>query len=174
MPLLTREKFLGKLKSIKLIILDVDGVLTNDSIYVGPEGVEFKKFYVSDGLAIRFLTRIGIETGVISARYSPSTDARTSELKIPYVYQSYDKVGCYDDMLEKAGLRRSQSAFMGNDLLDIPVMQRAGVAVCPANAVREVVRVSHYRTKRAGGDGAVREFYELVALAQGKKLVDLM
>lgn len=174
MPVLTREKLLKKLKPIRLIALDVDGVLTNDSIYVGPEGVEFKKFHISDGLAIRLLTRIGIETGVISARYSPSTDARMKELKIPYVYQSYDKIGSFGDMMQRAGLEKSQSAFMGNDILDIPVMERAGVAVCPSNAVREVVRISDYRTKRAGGDGAVREFYELVALAQGTKLVDLM
>jgi 3-deoxy-D-manno-octulosonate 8-phosphate phosphatase (KDO 8-P phosphatase) len=174
MPFLTREKLLKKLEPVRLIVLDVDGVLTNDSIYVGPDGVEFKQFYVSDGLAIRMLTRLGVETGVISARYSPSTDARMKELRIPYIYQDYDKIGCYDDMLKKAGLQRFESAFMGNDILDIPVMREAGVAVCPANAVREVVRISDFRTKRSGGQGAVREFYELVALSHGRKLVDLM
>lgn len=174
MPFLPREKLLRKLKKVKLIVLDVDGVLTNDSIYVGPDGVEFKQFYVSDGLAIRFLTRIGIETGVISARYSPSTDARMTELKIPYIYQDYDKIGCFEDMMAKAGLDPSECVFMGNDILDIPVMKMAGVAACPSNAVREVVRISHYRTKRAGGDGAVRELYEMTALAHGKKLVDLL
>jgi len=174
MPLLTRDKLLKKLKPVRLIVLDVDGVLTNDSIYVGPDGAEFKQFFVSDGLAIRLLTKLSVETGVISARYSAATDARMNELKIPYIYQDYDKISCYDDMLEKAGLERSQVAFMGNDILDIPLMRRAGVAACPANAVREVVRISHYRTKRTGGEGAVREFYELAALAHGKKLVDLM
>jgi 3-deoxy-D-manno-octulosonate 8-phosphate phosphatase (KDO 8-P phosphatase) len=174
MPLLTRDKLLKRLKPIRLIVLDVDGVLTNDSIYIGPEGVEYKQFFVSDGLAIRLLTRLDIETGVISARYSPATDVRMKELKVPYIYQDYDKVGCFDDMLKRAGLKRSETAFMGNDILDIPVMKRAGVAACPANAVREVVRISHCRTKLPGGKGAVREFYELVALSHGRKLVDLM
>ena len=174
MPLLPRDKLLKRLRKIKLIVLDVDGVLTDDSIYVGPDGVEFKQFYVSDGLAIRFLTRIGIETGVISARYSPATEARMTELKVPYIYQDYDKIGCFRDMMAKAGVEPSECAFMGNDILDIPVMKMAGVAVCPANAVKEVVRISHYRTKKAGGDGAVRELYELTAVAHGNTLVDLM
>ncbi len=171
--MLTRDKLLGKLEPIKLIVLDVDGVLTDDSMFIGPEGTEFKRFFIPDGLAIRLLAELGVETGVISARYSAATDVRMKELKVPFIYQEYDKIRCYNDMLKRAGVDESQTAFMGNDILDIPVMKMAGVAACPANAVPEVVRISHHRTKRAGGEGAVREFYELVALARGKKLVDL-
>lgn len=174
MPLLTREKLLKRLKPVKLIVLDVDGVLTDDTIFIGPDGLEFKRFFVSDGLAIRLLTKLDVETGIISARYSAATDARMTELKIPHIYQDHDKIGCFDDMLKKTGLKPSQTVFMGNDILDIEVMRKAGTAACPANAVTEVVRISHYRTKHAGGEGAVRDLYELVALSHGKKLVDLM
>ncbi len=174
MPLLTREKFLKRIKLVKLIVLDVDGVLTDDTIYVGPDGYELKRFFVSDGLAIRLITRIGIETGIVSARHSAATDARMSELQIPYVYQEMDKIGCFNDMLKRAGVTPEETIFMGNDILDIEVMEAAGTAACPADAVREVVRVSHHKTKRAGGHGAVRDLYELVALAKGKKLTDLI
>jgi 3-deoxy-D-manno-octulosonate 8-phosphate phosphatase (KDO 8-P phosphatase) len=174
MPLLTRAKLLEKLKPVQLIILDVDGVLTNDAIYVGPDGFELKRFFVSDGLAIRLATKLGIETGVISARHSASTVARMTELKIPYIYQEFDKIGCYEDMLKRAGLEPNQTAYMGNDILDIEVMKRVGVAACPADAVLDVVRYSHFRARRKGGEGAVRDFYEMAALAHSKHLVDLL
>ncbi len=174
MPLLTRDKFLKRIKSVKLIVLDVDGVLTDDMIFVGPDGFELKRFFVSDGLAIRLLTKLGVETGIISARHSAATDARMSELKIPYVYQDMDKIGCFHDMLKRAGISPDETIFMGNDILDIEVMEAAGTAACPADAVREVVRVAHHKTKRTGGHGAVRDLYELVARAKGRKLIDLI
>lgn len=174
MALLTRERLLKKLKPVKLILLDVDGVLTDDAIYVGPEGFELKRFFVSDGLAIRLVTKLGIETGVISARHSDATIARMTELKIPYIYQKLDKIGCYEDVLKRTGLEPSQTAFMGNDILDIEVMKMVGVSACPADAVLDVVRYSHFRARRNGGQGAVRDFYEMAALAHGKKLVDLV
>jgi 3-deoxy-D-manno-octulosonate 8-phosphate phosphatase (KDO 8-P phosphatase) len=172
--LLTREKFLRRIRPVKLIVLDVDGVLTDDMLYIGPEGLEFKRFFVSDGLAIRLLTRLGIETGVISARYSPATVARMNELEIKYVYQDRNKMACFEDILRRSNLTPRETIFMGNDILDIEVMKLAGTAVAPSNAEREVVRVAHFKTKRAGGEGAVRDLYELVALAHRKKLVDLL
>ncbi|MBU1320193.1 MAG: phenylphosphate carboxylase subunit delta [candidate division Zixibacteria bacterium] len=174
MPLLTREKLLKKLKPVKLILLDVDGVLTDDAIYVGPDGFELKRFFVSDGLAIRLVTRLGIETGVISARHSAATVARMTELKVPYIYQELNKIGCFEDILKRSGLKPGQTAFMGNDILDIKVMQMAGVAACPADAVKEVIRASDFKAKRNGGYGAVRDFYEMAALSHGKRLVDLI
>jgi len=163
-----------KLEKIKLIVLDVDGVLTDDSIFVGPEGTEFKRFFVSDGLAIRLLTLLDVDTGIISARHSPATDARTKELKIPYVYQEYDKVKCLREMMEKAGVKPDEVCFMGNDILDIEVMNIAGVSACPSDAVPEVIEVADVRTNKAGGHGAVRELYEMVAAARGKTLAELV
>jgi 3-deoxy-D-manno-octulosonate 8-phosphate phosphatase (KDO 8-P phosphatase) len=174
MALLTKDRFLKRIKNVRLVALDVDGVFTDDSIYIGPDGVEFKRFDVTDGLAIRLLTKLDIQTGVISARYSAATVSRMTELKIPHIYQSYDKVGCFKEMLKKAGVASDETIFMGNDILDIDVMLEAGSRVCPANAVKEVVAISHFRTKRKGGDGAVRELYELVAASRGKRLVELM
>jgi 3-deoxy-D-manno-octulosonate 8-phosphate phosphatase (KDO 8-P phosphatase) len=174
MPLLTRAKLLERLQPVKLILLDVDGVLTDDAIYIGPDGFELKRFFVSDGLAIRLATKLGIDTGVISARYSASTDARMKELQIKHIYQERDKVKCYETILSETGLQPNETAFMGNDILDIEVMKRVGVAACPADAVLDVVRYSHFRTRRKGGEGAVRDFYEMAVLAHGKKLVDLL
>jgi len=174
MASMNRDELFKKLKKIRLIILDVDGVLTNDCIYVGEGGTEFKRFDVADGLAIRLITLLDVETGIISARYSPATDARMSELKIPYVYQKYDKVGCFHEMIEKAGVEPEETCFMGNDILDMEVMGLAGVAACPADAVPEVIAISDVRTEKNGGEGAVRDLYELVAEAKGTKLVDLV
>jgi len=174
MAKLTRKEIISKLKPIKLVILDVDGVLTNDSIYIGPGGREYKQFHVSDGLAIRLVAKLGIETAVISGRYAEATEVRMAELKVPHRYYDIGKMACFDDLLKKTGFKTSQTVFMGNDILDIDVMKKAALGICPSNAEPEVVRIADYRTKRAGGQGAVRDLYELIALAHGKKLVDLL
>jgi len=168
------DKLNDKLKKIKLVALDVDGVLTDDCIFVGPEGTEFKKFYVSDGLAIRLLTLLDVETGIISARHSPATDARMKELKIPYVYQEYDKAGCLREMMDKAGVKPEEVCFMGNDILDLEVMNMSGVAACPSDAVPEVIEAADFISGRPGGRGAVRELYEKIAEAKGKTLAELV
>ncbi len=174
MTLKDKRDLFERLKKIKLVALDVDGVLTDDAIYIGADGTELKRFYISDGLAIRLLTLLDIETGIISARYSPATDTRMKELKIQYVYQEYDKVRCFEEMMKKAGVKPEETCFMGNDVLDIEVMNMAGVSACPADAVPDVIEIADIRTGKPGGHGAVRELYEMIAEARGKTLAELV
>jgi 3-deoxy-D-manno-octulosonate 8-phosphate phosphatase (KDO 8-P phosphatase) len=157
-----------RLKKIKLLILDVDGVMTDGRIIFDSNGVESKFFNVKDGHGIKMLQRSGIEVGIISGRQSVVVANRAVELGITQVFQkSLDKLAPYRTMLEATGVTDEQAAFMGDDLIDIPVLRRVGFAAAPADAVAEVFPFAHFVAKSRGGWGAVREVCDLILKAQG-------
>ena len=157
-----------RLKKIKLLILDVDGVLTDGRIIFDSNGVESKFFNVKDGHGIKMLQRSGIEVGIISGRESQVVYNRAVELGIGQVYQkSLDKLVPYRQMLEATGLADEQVAFMGDDVIDIPLLKRVGFAAAPADAIPEVFPFAHFVSRNRGGWGAVREVCDLILKAQG-------
>lgn len=158
-----------KAKKIKLLILDVDGVLTDGKIVLDETGKQLKFFDVQDGLGVVLLKRAGINTIIISARHSRTVTFRAKDMKIFKAYQNCeDKLKTYLKVLKQMKLKSSQVCFVGDELIDIPVLKRVGLSVAVANAAPEVKKVSHYVTKRQGGSGAVREVIEIILKSQSK------
>jgi 3-deoxy-D-manno-octulosonate 8-phosphate phosphatase (KDO 8-P phosphatase) len=158
---------------IKLLGLDVDGVITNNAIYLGlvdGQRVEFKQFDIQDGLAMGLARRMGLMIAWVSGRYSDATTLRASELKIEEVIQDRGarKVPAMTEMLLRLGVGWDEVAFLGDDLADVPVLRRVALPLAVANAVEEVKRLSAYTTQAIGGAGAVREVVELLLRAQGR------
>ena len=161
----------SKLEPIRLLVLDVDGVLTDGSLYYSANGEEFKTFHVHDGLGIRLLIECGIEVGVITGRSSAAVSARCAELGLKddlIFLGSRDKGADLDRMLSILGLADHQMAAMGDDLPDLPMLGRAGFAFCPTDAAPEVIAASDHICGRNGGDGAVREAAEILLKAKGR------
>jgi 3-deoxy-D-manno-octulosonate 8-phosphate phosphatase (KDO 8-P phosphatase) len=157
-----------RLRKIKLLLLDVDGVMTDGRIIFDSNGVESKFFNVKDGHGIKMIQRAGIEIGIISGRQSQVVANRAAELGIVHVYQkAIDKLTPYLDILDKTGLHDVQTAFMGDDIIDIPILRRVGFAAAPADAVDEVIPHVHFVTKNRGGWGAVREVCDLILKGKG-------
>jgi len=157
------------LKKIKVVAMDVDGVLTDGRIIVDSNGVETKNFDVQDGFGIVFLKKCGLKTAIISARESGVVAHRAKDLKIDKVYVGvYPKLSAYENLLEEFKVRDEEICFIGDDLADICIMRRCGVSIAVANAVFEIKQIAHYVTVRQGGHGAVREAIELILQAQGK------
>ena len=151
-----------------MLVMDVDGVLTDGRIIMDSHGIETKNFDVQDGMGIFFLKKCGIRTAIISARESGVVAHRASDLKIDKVYVGvYPKISAYESLLKEYNLKDDEVCFIGDDLADIIVMRRAGVAIAVANAVVEVKQIAHYVTLTKGGHGAVREAIELILRAQG-------
>jgi 3-deoxy-D-manno-octulosonate 8-phosphate phosphatase (KDO 8-P phosphatase) len=158
-----------RLEKIKLLLLDVDGVMTDGRIVFDSNGVESKFFNVKDGHGIKMVQREGIDVGIISGRQSQVVANRAAELGINHVYQrAMDKLAPYLELLSKTGLEDSQIAYMGDDIIDIPVIRRAGFAAAPSDAAEELFPHVHFVTKNRGGCGAVREVCDLLLKGQGK------
>ncbi len=154
---------------VRLLLLDVDGVLTDGTIAIAGDGTESKRFDIKDGAAIVWAQRLGLKVGLLSARPSPVTTRRATELRIRIVVEtSQPKIAAYDQLLRRLKLADGDIAYMGDDLLDLPVLRRAGLALAPADAAAEVRRQVHHVTAAAGGRGAVREAVELILQAQGR------
>jgi 3-deoxy-D-manno-octulosonate 8-phosphate phosphatase (KDO 8-P phosphatase) len=154
---------------VRLLLFDVDGVFTDGSIVLHGDGSESKVFSVRDGTAIVFARRAGLTTGLVSARTSAATAQRAAQLAIPIVEQSgLDKLTVYERIREQEGLSDAEVAYMGDDLLDLPVLARVGLAACPADAAPEVRDRVHWISRAGGGRGAVREIVELVLRARGQ------
>ena len=164
-----------RLKGIRLFLCDVDGVLTDGTVTMG-QGVELKRFHIQDGLGLRLLQKEGIKVGWISNRPSNATLERAKDLKVDYVTQQKagTKTQAAEEMMQQAGVTWEQVCYMGDDIVDLAVLKRAGFAAAVANAIAEAKDVAHYVTKAHGGDGAVREVCELILKAQGhwKPLVE--
>lgn len=157
-----------KLETIELLLLDVDGVMTDGSIIFDANGLESKSFNVKDGHGIKMLQRHGIQVGIITGRTSAVVDIRARELGIELLYQgALRKLESYDDVKAKTGLVDSQIAYMGDDIIDVPVMRRVGFAAAPPDALPEVLAVADYVTSRSGGRGAVREVCDLILRGRG-------
>ncbi|MEW6303729.1 MAG: HAD hydrolase family protein [Verrucomicrobiota bacterium] len=157
-----------KLARVKALLCDVDGVLTDGTVLIGgPE--EQKRFHIQDGLGIVLARRVGIKVGCISRRPSSATEKRARELKFDFVHQSKTgKVAAVEEILRTTGVTWDEVCYVGDDVVDLAVMQRAGVAVAVANAIDDVKARSDYVTTLRGGEGAVREVIELLLRAQGK------
>jgi 3-deoxy-D-manno-octulosonate 8-phosphate phosphatase (KDO 8-P phosphatase) len=157
---------------IKLLLMDVDGVLTNGKLYnvPDPEGkmVETKGFDSQDGIGLQWLSWHGVKTGVISGRLSPATQERARQTKMSYVYQGHiEKIPILEEILADAKIDSSEVAYIGDDFTDITIMHRVGLAIATGNARPEVKREAHFVTQAVGGEGAVREVVELLLKAQG-------
>lgn len=157
-----------KLINIKLLLLDVDGVMTDGGIVYDGNGLETKVFNVKDGHGIKMLQRHGIQVGVITGRTSAVVDIRARELGIELLYQgALKKLESYADVKRKTGLDDRQIAYMGDDAIDVPVMRRVGFAAAPPDALPEVLSVADYVSSRSGGRGAVREVCDLILKGRG-------
>ena len=159
----------AKLDSIKMLVLDVDGVLTNGTLILNPDGKESKAFNVYDGHGIRMWRRAGLQVAFLSGRKSEPTHLRAEQLEVDRCLENcLDKLPAFKKLLEDLKLEPAQAAFIGDDLPDIPPMRYAGFAVAVANAVDEVKEYADFVTKRSGGSGAVREVIEYILKKTGK------
>jgi|SRR6516225_6742858 3-deoxy-D-manno-octulosonate 8-phosphate phosphatase (KDO 8-P phosphatase) len=164
---------LNRASQIKLLLMDVDGVLTDGKLYNVPDRdgkmVETKGFDSQDGIALQWLNWKDVKTGVVSGRVSPATEERARQVKMTYVYQGHiEKVPILEQILADAKISASEVAYMGDDLTDVVILRRVGLAIATANAREEVKRAAHYVTQAAGGRGAVREVAELLLKAQNR------
>jgi len=158
-----------KLKQIKVIAMDVDGVMTDGRIIYDGAGQELKFFDVQDGYAIVRARKQGFKTAVISARSCPAVTARTTDLKFEKVYLDvYPKISAYEDLLKIFGVKDEEVCFIGDDLPDLAILKRAGFAVAVKNAAPEVKKIADFVTKHEGGRGAVREVIEKILKVQKK------
>ncbi|MBX7218320.1 MAG: HAD hydrolase family protein [Blastocatellia bacterium] len=163
------EMVLERAKRISLLLMDCDGVLTDGWIILLPDGQEVKAFNSQDGHGLKMAQRAGLRTGVITGRGSVALDQRAKEVGIEFVFQNAkDKNAVMNELLHSQGIEPDQVAFIGDDLPDLPPMQRVGLAVAVSNAVAELKSIAHYVTEKHGGHGAVREVIELILKAQGK------
>ena len=161
---------LERAAKIKLLLLDVDGVLTDASIIYLPGGIETKAFSTRDGLGIRLLQTAGVEVGIITARSSEAVARRAENLGITKLYQGAGaKREVYEKIIAELELNPEQVAYMGDDWLDLPVMIKVGLAAAVADAAPEVLETAHYVTSLPGGRGAVREVCDLIIEALGKR-----
>jgi len=159
---------LPRAKAIKILLVDVDGVLTDGTIIYTHAGDEIKAFHSRDGLGLRLLQEAGVEVGIITARSSEAVTRRAKDLKLTHVYQGIrEKLVVYEEILKKLNLSAAEVGYMGDDWLDLPLLTRVGFAVTVSDAVPEVKKVSHYITRRPGGRGAVREVCDLIIEAKG-------
>jgi len=155
-------------KKIKLLILDVDGVLTDGKLIIGPSGEICKTFHVHDGLGIAISKKFGLKTAIITGRISKMVAFRANELKIDALYQGQsNKMNALVKLQQEFQVNLDEIAYVGDDLIDLPVMTRVGLACAVPNAVTEVKVHSHYITEAHGGHGAVRQVIEMILKAQG-------
>ncbi len=161
--------------TIKLLCLDVDGVMTDGTILYTEHGEEIKAFNAHDGLGIKYLRKAGIEVAVISGRGSKPLARRLSDLGIRRArFKCVDKTAALLDICDELGITLEDCAFMGDDWIDIDVMRRVSYAMAPASAVREVKEIAHWVSEKPGGQGAVRDACEHLAEQIGVRLVDLV
>ena len=184
MPKLSAQ---ARAQKIKLLLFDVDGVLTDGKLFFLPNSadsqqnvvqqkaqstssmIEFKGFHAHDGASISLARLGGIKTGLITKRVSETVALRARDLKLEYVYQGVqDKRTCFNEIVQKAGLKPEEAAFVGDDVVDLPAMRAGGLAIAVKNARAEVKREAHYVTAHAGGEGALRDAVEFILKAQSK------
>ncbi len=161
------QALLPKLKKIKALFLDVDGVLTDGTIIYGSDGMEMKIFDSQDGFGITSAIKDGLRVGIITGRKSDLVKRRAAELGIVDLYQgSIDKVTPFEEIKKVYSLDPSEIAYVGDDILDLPLLQKVGFSAAPANAIREVRTRVDYVSKARGGQGAVREIIDLILKAR--------
>jgi 3-deoxy-D-manno-octulosonate 8-phosphate phosphatase (KDO 8-P phosphatase) len=160
---------LQRAKRVRLMLFDVDGVLTDGKLWYGPQGEALKAFHVLDGHGIKLLIQTGTIVGLLSGRSSPAVTQRASELGIAHVLQGVeDKRAAFEVLVTKLGVPAGETGFMGDEVVDLPVLRRCGFACVPAEAHERVRASAHYVTKSPAGGGAAREACEFVLRAQGR------
>ena len=163
------QDLIERAKKIKVLILDVDGVLTDGKLIYTDHGEEVKNFNVNDGLGIFLVRNSGIKCVVLTAKGSEIVQKRCKELRIDKVYKNcHYKIEAFDDILGTFKVEPENICFVGDDLIDIPVLKRVGLAICPKNAVLEVKDHVHFVSEKKGGGGAVREVCDFILRSQGK------
>jgi len=162
-----RKRLSRKLKRIKLLLLDVDGVLTDGGIFYSGQGVEMKRFNAHDGYGAVRAREHGLRIGIISGRQTPIVEVRAKEMQIEDVMQNaFDKVAAMEELRSRHSFERDELAFIGDDLFDLPLLRVVGFSAAPCNALPDVKRFVDYVTKASGGDGAVRELIDLIIKSQ--------
>ncbi len=162
------QDVLQRAANIRLVIFDVDGVLTDGGLFIDPEGREHKIFHSRDGHGMKMLQHSGVAIAIITGRSSPAVAHRMASLGIEYLYQGQqDKLPAFQALLERLGLAPEQVAYVGDDVVDLPIMCRVGLAVAVQDAHELVKRHAHWLTASAGGRGAGRDVCELIMEAQG-------
>ncbi|WP_303901884.1 3-deoxy-manno-octulosonate-8-phosphatase KdsC [Thiohalomonas denitrificans] len=162
------QDILEKAARIRLVIFDVDGVLTDGSLFIGDDGQEYKAFYSRDGHGMKILQASGVEIGIITGRTSEVVRLRMESLGIRHVYQGrMEKLPAFEDLLAATGVLAEEVAYVGDDIMDLPVMRRVGLAVAVQDAHTLVKKHSHWVTPNGGGRGAGRDTCELIMEAQG-------
>jgi 3-deoxy-D-manno-octulosonate 8-phosphate phosphatase (KDO 8-P phosphatase) len=162
------ESLRDRLAAVRLFLCDVDGILTDTSVFMGAQD-EVKRFNIQDGLGMRLLQREGIRVGWVSNRPSFATTQRALDLKVDYLVQAYDrdKVAAVERILNETQTSWAQVCYMGDDIVDLGVLKRSGFAATVPHALQEAKQMSHYVTQREGGEGAVREVTDMILKAQG-------
>ncbi|PKO53566.1 MAG: phenylphosphate carboxylase subunit delta [Betaproteobacteria bacterium HGW-Betaproteobacteria-20] len=161
-------ELLARLKNIKLLVLDVDGVMTDGGLTIGDDGQEYKTFHSHDGLGMKLLKATGVGLAIITGRTSNVVKKRAESTGVGHFYQgAEDKLVAFNDLMKASGLQASQCAFMGDDVVDLPPMLKCGLALAVPDSPPLVLQHAHYVTIKAGGRGAVREVCELIMQAQG-------
>ncbi|CAG1021339.1 3-deoxy-D-manno-octulosonate 8-phosphate phosphatase (KDO 8-P phosphatase) [Patescibacteria group bacterium] len=162
------QNVIEKAKKLKLLILDVDGVLTDGRLFFDNDGNEYKSFHARDGHGIKLLQKTGVAVAVISGRKSETVERRMKQLGIELIYQGYEnKISAFEEILEKIAITPEQAAHVGDDLLDLPLMKRVGLAIAVRDANFAVKQYADWCTTLTGGCGAVREVCDLIMQAQG-------
>lgn len=163
------KDILARAARIRLLIFDVDGVLTDGSLYLGDDGQEYKAFHSRDGHGIKMLQANGVQAAVITGRTSQVVIHRMDNLGIKHVYQGQeDKRAALDDLLTRLSVSSDEAAYVGDDVVDLPAMRRVGLAIAVQDAHPTVKRHAHWQTPSRGGRGAARDVCELLLEAQGK------
>ncbi len=154
------------MQHIKLLALDVDGVLTDGTLWFGAQGEELKRFHIHDGLGLKRLQKTGITIAIISGRFSLGVSRRMEELGISHIYQDCDdKLEIFKNLIKELAITPEEAAYVGDDLPDLPVLKVVGLSIAVANACPEVLAIAHWKTTKEGGKGAVREICDrLLAL----------
>ena len=166
--MLSMSEVLDRAKAIKLVIFDVDGVMTDGGLTIGDDGQEYKTFNTQDGLGMKLLKASGIQLAIITGRTSNVVKQRSESTGVAHFYQGVDdKLAAFNDLITKLNITAEQTAFMGDDVVDMPPMLRCGLAVSVPAAPQSVKARAHYVTQKEGGRGAVRELCELIMQAQG-------
>ena len=165
-----KELLMTKARNIRLLALDVDGVLTDGSIVYTSQGEQVQSFHVHDGLGLKLLGLAGIHVAILSSRSSRALAIRAEELGIKLVYQGLpDKIKVYEEIKEKLGIEDKEIAYIGDDWVDLPLLQKAGLAIVVADATQSMEDYADYVTQQPGGRGAVREVCELILKAQNRR-----
>jgi len=161
------ESMVEKAKATRVLVLDVDGVLTTGALYYGSEGFEMRGFHIHDGMGIKLLQNAGIKVAIISGKQSDAVERRIKELQIEHAYLGYDaKLPAYEDLKQKLNVSDHEIAYMGDDLPDLPILRRAGFSITVPQAPDIIKQHVDYITKIKPGKGAVREVCELILEAQ--------